>query len=72
MSDTLAYTGSGASLSFAPAVCGKLGYTAPSGKRAYKYYPSLSAQLAKTAQGIVWSPYTTVRSQTSRQYNNGA
>lgn len=72
MSDTLAFTGSGASLSFAPAVCGKLEYTAPSGKRAYKYYPSLTTQLAKTAQGIVWSPYTNVRSQTSRQYGNGA
>jgi hypothetical protein len=72
MSEVLSFAGSGASLSFAPAVCGKLEYTAPSGKRAYKYYPSLSTQLAKTAQGIVWSPYGTVRSQTSRQYGNGA
>jgi hypothetical protein len=72
MSDVLEYTGSGASLSFAPVICGKLEYEAPSGKRAYKYYPSLITQLAKTAQGVQWSPYTTVRSQTSRQYGNGA
>lgn len=72
MSAVLPFTSSGASLSFAPAICGKLEYTAPSGKRAYKYYPTLSAQLAKTALGIVWSPYNTVRTQTSRQYGNGA
>lgn len=72
MSDVIEYSGSGASLSFAPAVCGKLEYEAPSGKRAYKYYPTLSAQLAKTAEGIQWSPYVTVRTQTSRQYGNGA
>jgi len=72
MSDVLEYTGSGASLSFAPAICGKLEYEAPSGKRAYKYYPSLVTQLAHTAQGIAWAPYNAVRSQTSRQYGNGA
>lgn len=72
MSDTLSYSGSGASLTFVPAVCGKEEYTAPSGKRAYRYYSTIAAQLAHTAQGIAWFPYRTLRTQRSRQYGHGA
>ncbi len=72
MSNTLSFTASGASLSFVPCVCGKEEYTAPSGKRAYRYYSTISAQLAHTAQGVTWTPYGTVRTQRSRQYGNGA
>lgn len=72
MSEVLSYTDGGNSLTFAPIVCGKLKYTAPSGKDAYKYYPTISEQLEHTAQGIVWTPYDRVRTQVSRQYAHGA
>jgi hypothetical protein len=72
LSSVLSYTDDGNSLTFAPIVCGKLLYTAPSGKPAYKYYPTISEQLEHTAQGVVWSPYDRVRTQVSRQYSHGA
>lgn len=72
MSAVLNYTEDGNSLTFAPIVCSKLLYTAPSGKPAYKYYPTISDQLDHTAQGVVWSPYDRVRTQVSRQYSHGA
>jgi len=72
MSSVLSYTDGGNSLTFAPIVCGKLKYTAPSGKPAYKYYPTISEQLDHTAQGVVWTPYDRVRTQVSRQYSHGA
>jgi hypothetical protein len=73
MSGVLTYSGGGASLTFTPAVCGKEEYPVPDTDRfAYRYYPTLSEQLAKTALGVTWSTYRTIRTQTSRQYGNGA
>lgn len=71
MSDVLSYDDEGNTISFAPAICGKEEYTTPSGRKAYRYYGSEAAQLAKTATGILWEVYTTVRTQTSRQYGRG-
>lgn len=77
MSDILEYDDEGNTLTFSPAVCGKEEYDPnpdnfDGNHRAYRYYPTLTAQLAHTATGIVWQPYATVRSQTSRQYGRGA
>lgn len=71
MSDILTYDDEGNTLSFSPAVCGKEAYTTPSGRTAYRYYATEAAQLAMTAQGILWEAYDTTRSQTSRQYGRG-
>lgn len=73
MSDTLTYTAGGNNLSFQPCVAGKQKYTVPaSGKNAYRYYPTETEQQAKLAVGIIWSPYTVPRTQTSRQFKRGA
>lgn len=76
MSDVLEYDDEGNTLTFAPAVCSKLAYDVPQPPpklptRAYKYYPTLTEQLAHTATGITWEKYSTVRTQTSRQYGKG-
>jgi hypothetical protein len=41
-------------------------------KFAYKYYDTLAEQLDHVAAGIQWQPYTTQRTQTSRQYGKGS
>lgn len=72
MSATLTYTDEGSSLSFAPCIVKKEKYTTPRGNTAYRYYPTYTEQAAHLAVGVSWSIYTTVRSQTSRQYGRGA
>lgn len=71
MSATLTYDDEGNTISFAPCVVHKQEYTTPRGRRAYRYYPTLEQQLEYVATGITWQPYTTVRTQTSRQYGRG-
>lgn len=73
MSETLSYTDGGNSLTFAPIVVQKEEYTVPSsGKKAYRYYDTISEQMDHIMTGIVWTPYDRVRTQTSRQYGHGA
>ncbi len=72
LSEVLSYTERGSSATFEPIVVGKQKYTAPSGKPAYRYYSTLADQLEKIAQNIVWQPYGTIRTQTSRQYGHGS
>lgn len=72
MSDILTYDDEGNTISYSPCVVSKLEYTTPSGKPAYKYYPTLAEQLEHVALGIDWTPYATVRSQRSRQYGHGS
>ena len=71
MSDNLVYDDEGATVTFAPCIVSKKEYTTPKGNRAYEYYPTLAEQLTHIATGIVWQPYTNVRTQTSRQYGRG-
>jgi hypothetical protein len=76
MTETLTYDDEGNTLSFAPAICGKEEYDPnppplTGNHRAYKYYGTLAEQLEHTAIGVLWQPYTTIRSQTSRQYGHG-
>lgn len=74
MTAVLTYTDEGQALSFTPAICGKERYTVPDSdpaRFAYRYYADATTQLAHTAVGVIWAYYTSVRSQTSRQYGRG-
>lgn len=71
MNEVLNYTVDAGTVSYTGCVVSKLKYTTPSGKTAYKYYPTLTEQLEHIAEGIQWTPYDQVRSQTSRQYGKG-
>lgn len=72
LSEVLNYDDEGNQITFTPAVCAKERYTVPaSGRNAYRYYATEAEQMSHTAVGVLWTPYTTVRSQTSRQYGRG-
>lgn len=74
MADILEYDDEGNTLSFAPVVCQKERYEVPDSdpaRYAYRYYTDPAVQLAHTMQGILWEPYDTVRTQTSRQFGRG-
>jgi len=72
MGDALNYDDEGNTLTYTPCIVQKLKYTTPSGREAYKYYPTEVAQSAHIASGIQWQAYDQVRSQTSRQYGRGS
>jgi len=75
MSDVLEYDDEGNILTFSPCVVKKMEYVPnpdnPT-KTAYKYYPTLAAQLPNIAVGVTWEIYNTTRSQVSRQRGRGA
>lgn len=71
MSANLTYSDEGNTLTYQPAVCSKDDYVTPSGKKAYRYYPTLAEQMNHTAIGILWEIYDRTRSQTSRQIGKG-
>lgn len=72
MNANATYDDEGTTLTYIPCVVSKLKYTTPSGKTAYKYYPTLAEQVpAHVAQAPIWSVMPDVRSQTSRQYGKG-
>jgi hypothetical protein len=71
MGETLSYTESGSTATFQPIVCGKKKYVTPRGNNAYEYWPTIAEQMEHVAQGVVWTPFDTVRTQTSRQYKHG-
>lgn len=60
------------SMTFTPYVFGRLKYTTPSGKTAYKYYSSEELQLEHIAMITAFTLKPTVRTQTSRQYGRGS
>lgn len=69
---TLTYDDNGNTISFFPVVCKRDRTVDPEdGKVSYPYYPTLTQQLANISIGFLWEPYTTVRSQVSRQYGVG-
>lgn len=72
LGETLSYTDGGSSATFAPVIVSKEMYTTPPAPKAYRYYGTLSEQLDHIAEGVVWQPYDTIRTQTSRQYGHGA
>lgn len=72
LGETLEYNDSGNILTYTPCIISKEAYVTPSGNTAYRYYATESEQLDHTASGVTWTPYDTVRTQTSRQYGHGA
>lgn len=72
MSDVLEYDDEGNTVTFTPCVVSKEEYTTPSGRKAYRYYSTLATQMEHVATGITWQPYSTVRTQVSRQYGRGS
>jgi len=72
LSDSLTYDDEGNTLTFTPCIVSKQSYTTPSGRTAYKYYPTLAEQTAHLAQGVAWVPFAQTRTQRSRQYGKGS
>lgn len=72
MSAPLTYDDEGNILTFTPVVLSFEPYTTPAGNTAYKQYATLELQEEHMATGIVYAVQTTLRTQTSRQYNRGA
>lgn len=79
MADTLTYDDSGNTLTYVPAIVKKEKYPVPGSsptRYAFRYLRPLDdtgrdAQIALTAQGFLWQPYSTARTQNSRQYGRG-
>jgi hypothetical protein len=71
MGATLTDSSSGAPISFKPVILGKLKYTTPSGKTAYKKYATEALQAEHMAENLIWSPYENTRTQNTRQYGRG-
>jgi len=75
MSATLEYDDSGNTLTFIPCVVKREKYDtsiAPDGGQRTAYrYRSEATQFDFIAEGVVWDYYSSVRSQTSRQYGKG-
>lgn len=62
----------GSSVTFTPYVFGRLEYTTPSGKTAYKYYSTEVLQREHIARINQWNLKRQVRTQASRQYGRGS
>lgn len=77
LTEVLSYDDSGNTLTFTPSVLGKEKYEVevggiPTGRFAYRYFPTEAEQLDHTAVGVAWQAYDTVRTQVSRQYGRGS
>lgn len=72
MSATLPYDDEGNTLNYSPVVLGLNKIVNPDGSVTYRRYDTEAEQLLHLAGGISYTPYTTIRSQTSRQYGRGS
>lgn len=72
MSEPITYDDEGNTLTYSPIVVSKQLYQVPDrDTEAYRYWPTLAEQMTHIAESVLWQPYQTVRSQTSRQYARG-
>lgn len=71
MADISLAPAGGSAITYTPYVFGTKSYVTSSGKKAYEYYPTEAAQLAKIMLITQWTPKNTVRTQVSRQYGHG-
>lgn len=73
MQDVLEYDDEGNTLLYTPCILGRDAQEDPDNpdKTIYPYYPTESAQLSHAMTSIIWEPYDTVRTQTTRQYGRG-
>lgn len=60
------------SISYTPYVFGRVAYTTPSGKTAYKYYDTEAEQLDHIALITAFTLKQQIRTQASRQYGRGS
>lgn len=72
MSSTLTYNDEGNTLTFTPCIVGKQKYTTPSGKSAYRYYPTYAEQVNHLAKGVQWEGIQFITTQNSRKVGRGA
>jgi hypothetical protein len=72
MGEIITFTDGTLTDTFTPCIVGKKSYTTPRGKKAYKYWPTLTEQLTHLAVGVTWQGYSQVRSQVSRQVGKGS
>lgn len=56
---------------FAWAIVGKQKYTTPSGKTAYRYYPTMAEQAENMAYPVSWAPVERATTQDSRKFGKG-
>lgn len=71
MSEVQSYDDEGNTLTYSPAVLG-LEKVIVDGAPVYRLYSTPEEQLEHAAVGVLWQPYSTARSQVSRQYGRGA
>ena len=71
MSDPQSVTVGAATITFTPAIVSLKRTTDSEGKKHTAYYPDIETQMEHTATGISWEPYSTLRTQDSRQYGRG-
>lgn len=57
---------------YTPSILHLDSYTTPSGRTAYRPFPTEAEQLDNAAVGVTWQPYEQVRTQRSRQYGHGS
>lgn len=72
MSAAVVYPFTDSEVVFTPVIVSKEKYETPSGRYAYRYYPTLAQQQLHLAENPTWEIYTTTRTQTSRQYGRGS
>jgi len=72
MSNPITFDDEGTTLTYVPVIVSKEPIVLPSGNTTYRYYETLAEQETHLAEGCVWSPMTTTRSQRSRQYGIGS
>lgn len=74
MSAALTITDEGNTVTFNPVVVAKQKYEVEGSvpeRFAYRYYPTFAEQSTHIMSGILYDPYTTIRTQSSRQYGRG-
>lgn len=76
MSEEIFHSEGASSNGYAPVIAGKEKYLVPASpvddpRYAYRYYPTFEEQAEMLAEGVLWQPYETQRTQVSRQYGRG-
>lgn len=74
LGDVLEYDDEGQTITFTPCIVSREKRQVPGSdpaRFAYYYYETEEEQLDHVMTGIIWDPYLTTRSQTTRQYGRG-
>lgn len=71
LGDVLEYDDEGNTITFTPCVLSLEKYSPAPGRTAYRPYATAAEQLEHTAVGVIYGPYSRIRSQVSRQVGHG-